>query len=44
MLLLLGACGVKGDPTSPSTPKLPSLMENYPDTTIEKPLDENKPQ
>jgi hypothetical protein len=42
LLVLAIGCGVKGDPVSPKTPKLPSLMENYPDIETEKPIDELK--
>jgi hypothetical protein len=40
LLILLSGCGVKGDPTAPKSPSLPSLMGNYPDIETEKPLDE----
>jgi hypothetical protein len=42
LLLLISACGVKGDPISPKSPALPSLMENYSDIETEKPIDEFK--
>lgn len=40
ILLFITGCGVKGDPISPKSPALPSLMGNYPDIETEKPLDE----
>lgn len=40
LLILISGCGVKGDPVSPKSPSLPSLMDNYPDIETEKPLDE----
>lgn len=42
LLILVAGCGVKGDPVSPKSPKLPSLMENYPDIETESPVDEFK--
>lgn len=43
-LIVLCGCGVKGNPVAPKSSKLPSLLENYPDTKIDKPLDEFKKQ
>jgi hypothetical protein len=39
---LLWGCGVKGDPASPKTEKLPSLMDNYQDIKIDNTFDETK--
>ena len=40
-ILLLG-CGVKGNPSSPASPELPSLIEDYPDIKIKTPLGDQK--
>jgi len=42
LLILVSACGVKGDPTSPKTPATASLMQNYPDIDTDKPVDDVK--
>jgi hypothetical protein len=41
-LLLVCACGVKGDPGIPKEPAFPSVLENYPDIDTDKKLDETK--
>lgn len=41
-LLLISACGVKGDPSTPQGAVVPSLIENYPDIHIETPLGDNR--
>jgi hypothetical protein len=43
ILILIAGCGVKGDPTSPKTPAVPSLLEQYPDISPDKPLNDIKP-
>lgn len=40
--MLVSACGVKGDPTSPKSPATASLMQNYPDIETDKPVDDVK--
>jgi len=42
LLFLISACGVKGDPASPKSEKLPSLMNNYPDINLDNSFDEHK--
>ncbi|HXH75298.1 MAG TPA: hypothetical protein VNJ08_10055 [Bacteriovoracaceae bacterium] len=42
LLLLISACGVKGDPSSPKNVVVPSLIENYPDVKTNQPLMDNK--
>jgi hypothetical protein len=42
ILLFLSSCGVKGFPVAPESQKLPSVLDNYPDVKLEKPLDESK--
>ena len=41
-LFLLISCGVKGDPTAPKNQNLPTVLENYEDINLDRPLDENK--
>jgi hypothetical protein len=40
LALLCGACGVKGEPASPEGADIPSLMQDYPDIQLERPLNE----
>lgn len=42
VLIFLSACGVKGDPVAPKTPRVPSLLQNYPDVEVESSLQEQK--
>jgi hypothetical protein len=42
LIYLLLGCGVKGDPASPKTEKLPSLMDNYQDIQLDNSFDEAK--
>jgi hypothetical protein len=42
LLFFFFGCGVKGDPSSPKSENLHSLIENYPDIYIEKSFDEKK--
>lgn len=42
ILFSLISCGVKGDPAPPKDTQLPSVLENYPDIEIDKPLNESK--
>ncbi len=41
-LIVLTACGVKGDPVAPKNEPTPSILENYPDIKVNAPLDETK--
>lgn len=42
LMMIVVGCGVKGDPKVPDNTPLPSLLENYPDIKVEKPLNETK--
>lgn len=44
ILFLFGllSCGVKNDPVIPKNTPLPSVLNNYPDIEVEKPLNESK--
>jgi hypothetical protein len=42
LFFLLSGCGVKGDPVSPKSKPLPSLMDNYSDIETDKPIEEFK--
>jgi hypothetical protein len=37
-LFILSSCGVKGNPVAPTSHKLPSVLENYPDIEVDQPL------
>jgi hypothetical protein len=42
LFFLLFGCGVKGDPIAPQNQTLPSVLENYPDISPDKPLNDAK--
>ncbi len=40
--LMLSGCGVKGDPTGPQGAKIPSVLDNYEEISLEQPLNDAK--
>jgi hypothetical protein len=42
MTIMLSGCGVKGDPVSQQGAKIPSVMDNYDELTLEQPLNDAK--
>lgn len=42
LLLIVSACGVKGNPTPPKGATTPSVLDNYPDIQVDTSLKETK--